>query len=279
MLPVQLTNIPPCASLQDYVRKYQVFRFVFDKHVIPPVKFHAPRPEHSITFYVRDVQTFSEYNSGTILPYPRCVINGMYTVPIYRYGGNDFWAIKVVLQPSTLFHLTKTTLAGLTNHFLDAEEVWGNEIDMICDQLNTLEDLNEMISVIEAFLENQVNKISKPYHVIDKVSHYILDHENKASLDWLASQSCLSTRQFSRIFEERIGVSAKTFKRIVRFDKAYRAKNSQPDSDWLFIAVDCDFYDYQHLVKDFKEFTKLTPPAFYEIEKRSPERSFGLFEA
>jgi AraC-like DNA-binding protein len=278
MLPVLLKDVSPCASLQEYVRKYQVFRFVFDKNIIPPVKFHAPRPEHCITFYIRDAQKFSQYNSQTILTYPQCVINGMYTVPIYRYGGNDFWAIKVVLQPSTLFHLTKTPLVGLTNHFLNAEDVWGNEIRLICEQLNSLNDLSEMLKIIETFFENLVKKIYKPPHPIEKVSHYILDQENKASLDWLASQSCLSIRQFIRKFEERIGISAKTFKRLVRFDRAFRMKNSQPNLDWLFIAVACDFYDYQHLVKDFKEFTNLTPPAFYEVEKKSPERSFGLFE-
>ena len=120
---------------------------------------------------------------------------------------------------------------------------------------------------------------TKENHPIDKVSKHLLNIENGASLNWLASQSCLSLRQFIRKFEERNGISAKTFQRIIRFDKAFRMKNSQPQLDWLSIALRCDYYDFQHLAKDFKKFTHLSPPAFYELEKTSPERSFGLFEA
>jgi transcriptional regulator GlxA family with amidase domain len=108
---------------------------------------------------------------------------------------------------------------------------------------------------------------------------HLLNCEKVASLDWLASESCLSQRQFIRKFEERTGISAKTFQRIIRFDKAFRMKNSLPHLDWLSIALRCNYHDYQHLAKEFKEFTQLNPPAFYDLEKTSPERSFGLVEA
>jgi AraC-like DNA-binding protein len=259
------------------VRKYQIFRFLFDKGIIPPAKYHAPRPEHCITFYIRNVQQYSYSNSTAILAYPRCVINGMYTVPIYRYGGNDFLAIKVILQPSVLYQLVKFPLDELTNKFINAEDVWGPDVRSACDQLNELNDLHEMLLIVEAFFVNLVKKITIDFRPIDEVSSYILNTENGASLDWLANESCLSTRQFIRKFQERMGVSAKTFERVIRFDKAYRMKNSHPEYDWLYIAIACNYNDYQHLVKDFKEFTKLTPPSFFELEKRSPERSFGLF--
>ncbi|MCK9402185.1 MAG: helix-turn-helix domain-containing protein [Chitinophagaceae bacterium] len=279
MIPVILKDISPRASLQEYVRKYQIFRFLFNKEIIPPAKFHAPRPEHCITFYIKDAQKFSVFNSKTILTYPQCVINGMYTVPILRYGGNDFWAIKVVLQPSILYRLIKFPLGELTNKFINAEDVWGKEVRSICEQLNELKDLDEMLMAIEMFFENLVKNITKHPHPIDKVTNYILNIQNGASLDWLANQSCLSVRQFIRKFEERIGISAKKFEQIIRFDKAYRMKNSHPNYDWLYIAIACDYHDYQHLVKDFKEFTNLTPPSFYELEKKSPERSFGFYES
>jgi len=68
------------------------------------------------------------------------------------------------------------------------------------------------------------------------------------------------------------------FQKIVRFDRAYRLRNSNPKTDWLYIALACGYYDYQHLVKDFKTFVNLTPTAFYEIEQASPERFFALHD-
>jgi AraC-like DNA-binding protein len=222
------------------------------------------------------VQRFSYINSTAIISYPQCVINGIYTVPINRYGGNDFLAIRVVLQPSALYQLVKFPLDELTNKFINAEDVWGQEVHSTCEQLNELNDLNKMIEIIQALLENLVKKIKVDSQPIDQVSDYILNIENDAPLEWLASQSCLSIRQFIRKFEERIGISAKKFERIIRFDKAYRMKNAHPEYDWLRIAIACDYHDYQHMVKDFKEIINLTPFLLYELEKKSPERSFGL---
>jgi AraC-like DNA-binding protein len=279
MIPVILKDFSPSVGLQEYVVKYQVFRFFFEKEILPPVKFHAPRPEHCITFYLRDKQRFNYLKTETILTYPQCVINGMYTVPVFRFGGNDFWAIKVVLQPSTLYHLVATPLTELSNKFIDAEEVWGARVRTVCERLNSLDKLDAMIPVIETFLLSLVKELNKTILPIDKAADYLLQGEEGIKLNWLANQSCLSPRQFTRKFEERIGVNAKTFQRIIRFDRAFRMKNRNPDHDWLSIAIQCGYYDYQHLVKDYKEFTGYTPPAFYEIEKKSPERFFGLYES
>ncbi|MGL6269701.1 MAG: helix-turn-helix domain-containing protein, partial [Chitinophagaceae bacterium] len=81
-----------------------------------------------------------------------------------------------------------------------------------------------------------------------------------------------------RKFKERTGVNPKLYARIIRFDRAFRLKNSRPEFDWLRIAVECDYHDYQHLAKDYKDFTGLTPNSFHEIENKAPERSFGLSE-
>ena|SRR5665213_3302490 len=276
MIPVLVKDILPCSILQKYVRKYQVFRFVFDKEITPPIKHHYPRPEHCITFYIRDAQKFTYSAPTTIQSYPQCVINGMHTVPVHRYAGNDFLAIKVILRPSVLFQLVKFPLNELTNTFIDAEDIWGNEVPLVCNRLKELNELSDMITLIESFIESRIKKIKTDYHPLDKASDYILDEKNDASIDWLAGQSYLSVRQFIRKFEERIGVSANTFERIIRFDNAYRMKNCHPEYDWLFIAISCNYYDYQHMVKDFKEFSSLTPYSLYELELNAPEHCFGF---
>jgi AraC-like DNA-binding protein len=276
MIPVLVKDIFPNATLEKYVRMYQVFRFVFDKNIIPPIKHHYPRPEHCITFYIKDTQKFKYSDFETVNSYPQCIINGMHTTPICRYGGNDFLAIKTVLRPAVLYQLIRIPLQELTNTFINAEDIWGNEVCSVCNRLRQLDELPEMITVIESFIESRIKKIKKDFQPIDETADLILNSENNVSIDWLANQSCLSVRQFIRKFEERIGISAKTLARITRFDKAYRMKNRHPEYDWLFIAVSCNYYDYQHMVKDFKEFSNLTPFQLYELELNAPERSFGF---
>lgn len=276
MIPVLVEDILPKPALQQYVRTYQVFRFVFDKAVIPPIKHHYPRPEHCITFYIRDIQKFKYQSDGPVQSYPACVINGMYTMPVYRYGGNDFLALKIVLQPTALYHLLRAPVGELTNTFINAEDIWGNEIRSVYNRLKDLDTLPDMIHVLDDFIERQVKKIRSDFQPIDSASQCMFYKTGSVSIDWLASQSCLSARQFIRNFEKRMGIGAKTFERIIRFDRAYRMKNRHPEYDWLFIAIACNYHDYQHMVKDFKEFSNLTPCSLYDLEQQAPERSFGF---
>ena len=90
--------------------------------------------------------------------------------------------------------------------------------------------------------------------------------------------ACLSPRQFYRKFSERVGIGPKVFEKVVRFQKAFFLKNANPHLDWLSIALSCGYYDYQHLSKDYKAFTNMTPAGFCEVDTKAPERTFGLVE-
>ena len=98
------------------------------------------------------------------------------------------------------------------------------------------------------------------------------------SIEWYSNQACLCHRQFDRKFKERMGINPKLFLRIVRFDRAFRLKNQYPDRDWLSIAFESGYYDYPHLVKDYKELTGFSPVESYHLETKAPERVFGQIE-
>jgi len=279
MIPVLIKDIIPCNNLIDFVQKYRVFRFVFKENVTPPEKYHYPRAEHCITFYLRDIQRFRFLDSTVICSFPRSVIVGMFNTPVIRYGGNDFLAIKVVLHPTALYRLTGFPIQQLTNTFIDAEEVFGKDIRSVNEQLNQLDDLVDMLNIIQSFLIKKAALCAKPIHPIDKVARSMLLLEDTASLSWLADQSCLSVRQFIRKFENSTGVSPKMFSRLIRFNNAFLMKNRCPNLDWMKIAIACGYYDYQHMVRDFNEFTQLSPPVYYQQEMKSPERILGIYES
>lgn len=267
--------------LAEFIRKYQVVRLIFGKNEIPPIKYHAPRAEHTITFYVRDPQRFSLNNESEIITYPACIINGIYNIPILRYGAHDFWAIKVIMQPSALFRLTGMPNFELTNTFIDAETIWCNDVKTTNQLLNSTDSMEEMLVYIEDFLEKIIRKAKKEILPIDKIGNLILNtnnNNNNISIEKLADESCLSKRQFYRKFEERNGVSPTMLNRIARFERSFRFKNKNPELDWLSIAMACGYHDYQHLAKEYKDFTLFNPTDFYKIESKSPERVLGTVE-
>lgn len=200
----------------------------------------------------------------------------MHNQTIVRNCSHDFLTIKVVFQPCALYRLTGIPAHELVTNFYDAEAIFGKELIALNERLCSTDNLGEMLQHIELCLEKAILTNAKSKHSIDIITHRMLDEQPLGSLDTLARMSSLSVRQFIRKFEERIGVSPKTFDRIIRFDKAYRLKNNQPDLDWLSIALLSGYYDYQHLAKDYKDFTNMTPVGFYDIDLQAPERAFGL---
>lgn len=132
-----------------------------------------------------------------------------------------------------------------------------------------------MVGIVEAFLLQQIKSISKEFHRMDMMSSLILNTTENYSIDWLAKESCLSTRQYERKFIERMGVSPKNYNNIAQFEKAFRMKNKFPNLDWLTIAIHCGYYDYQHLSKYYQKFTQKSPNEFHLLDLQAPERKFG----
>jgi AraC-like DNA-binding protein len=268
-----LDNIIPSNDLSEYIRKYTIVDVVFSPEQNLPFKAYPPHPQDCLQFYPRDTETVtfdSNRYSGK-----RVVITGQFTAVSNRYIGRNFMTLQVVFQPGALHRLTGLPLNQLNNTYLDADLLLNKEVNLVNEQLFYAKTYPEMIRVVEHYLRQLVRTSKKEAHPLDCIGSKMLVNDEPNLLDWFASEACLCPRQFHRKFKERIGVSPKLFARIVRFNTAYRMKNKYPNMDWLTIAVHCGYYDYQHLVKDYKDLTGLTPVQFTEIENKSPERYFG----
>ncbi len=273
----------PSPALREYVRLYQIIGFSFGPEVVIPVKPYWPRPENCLTFYPRGGDTVQGLTGAGAKIINRSVIVGQHSYLLNRQVGTDFILFQVVLQPGALFRLTGIPVHELTNKFVDAEAIFSTALCHVNERLSGTDNHLEMIGIVEEFLSYQLQRrrmiqsrfCSLP---IDKVSHYLLQNPTRFSLDWLADQACLSTKQFYNLFVQRMGISPKLYARIARFDQTVKLKNAQPQKDWLSIALEYGYHDYQHLVRDYKEFTRLTPTEFAQRESHAPERAFGNAE-
>ena len=274
---------PPSPALREYVRQYQIVGFSFGPDVVIPVKPYWPRPENCLAFYPRGGDIIERMNGFAEKWRPRSALIGQHSYLMNRQVGNEFVLFQIVFQPGALFRLTGIPAHELTNAFVDAEAVFSPEINLVNERLSSTDNHLEMIDIVESFLYYLVGK--QRTHLfrccrlpIDKVSQYLLQNPSPFLLDWLADQACLSSKQFYNLFVQRMGISPKLYARIARFDQTVKLKNAQPAKDWLSVALEYGYHDYQHLVRDYKEFTKLTPTEFIQKESSAPERAFGNAE-
>jgi len=273
-----LKDFIPSPAVSEFVQLYRIVHLVFDKNQALPFKAYPPRPEHCLAFYPYDTEMVEYAESGKQIHSLPVALYGQQTGVTNRFVGREFLVFQIVFHPGALYRITGIPAFELNNEYLDAELVFSSELKLINEQLYHAKSYDTMISVANNFVQQLIRKVKKEHHPVDKVSQLLIAQNGNLPVSYMAKHSFLSNKQFERKFKERTGINPKLFARVARFDKAFRLKNLYPHYDWLRIALECNYHDYQHMVKDYKDFTNMTPTAFHEIENKAPERNFGLAE-
>lgn len=273
-----LKDFIPAPDVQEFVQLYRIVHLKFEQGQPVPFKAYPPRPEQCLAFYPYDTETVEYKNTGKQVKNLPVVLYGQFSEVTHRMIGNNFLVFQIIFNPGALHRLTSIPSAEITNQYLDAETFFSAEIRTINEQLHYAANYKAMIDIADIFVRSLIKKQQKPRLLIDDACILLLKADKKFTLQQIAREACLSPKQLERKFKERTGVNPKLYERIIRFDKAFRLKNSNPKMDWLSIALECNYHDYQHLIKNYKDLTGLSPAAFHEMENNAPERKFGLSE-
>jgi AraC-like DNA-binding protein len=269
--------IPP-PDIREFVQLYRIVHLRFEKGQQVPFKAYPPRPEHCLAFYPYDTETVQYQANGKMVKDIPVVLYGQFSQVTNRIIGCNFLVLQVVFYPGALYRLCGIAASELTNQYLDGELFFSTALREVNEKLYHAAGYEKMLGIVSDFVRGLAKKQKRSRLPIDDACMLLLNNDKKFTLPQLASQACLSSRQLERKFKELTGVNPKLYERIIRFDRAFRLKNSNPQMDWLRIAVECNYHDYQHLAREYKDFTGLGPNAFHEIENKAPEREFGLSE-
>jgi AraC-like DNA-binding protein len=106
-------------------------------------------------------------------------------------------------------------------------------------------------------------RASRDVHpVVARAVHSVRTGGGQKRMDALANETNISTRQLERAFLEHVGLSPKTYSRLVRFDGAVRGIGARGALSWSQFALDHGYSDQAHLINEFKEFAGVTPAQF-----------------
>jgi AraC-like DNA-binding protein len=268
---VTFSYIAPSPSLRHFIRDYLIAHFGFDQQAPVPHKPYAPKPEQGITFFVRGRPSMADPISGNVHKAPPASLFGQQVKRCDVHLPPEFLMFRVHFRPGALFRMLNFPIYDLGEDYYDAELVLGTDVREVSERLALARSYADMIDRAEAFLLGAVRKARQDVHPVDRVASYLEDDFRQPPADWLARQACLSPRQFNRKFTERLGVGPKLYSRLIRFHRAHRLKAARPAVGWPTVALECGYTDYQHLVRDFKEFTGATPNVWVREERASPE--------
>jgi AraC-like DNA-binding protein len=271
-----LKDFKPSYALQEWIKCYRIVHFSFEGDMVPPPKPYTPRPEQCLAFYPFDTEKVSYATKNSSIQHVRVALIGQHTQVSLREVGKEFLVVQVIFKAGALYRLIKVPMSELINQYIDGSIFFKNDIHFVNEQLFHANNYGEIVEILNTFFIEKVGKIKSEASRVDPIIQMI-NHSTPLSLDQFANLSCYSYKQFERHFYERTGVTPRYYQRLVRFDHAFRLKNLPGHKSWRDIAWDCNYTDYQHLSKDYKEFTGLTPHEFHLLG--SPEESLGIAES
>jgi AraC-like DNA-binding protein len=171
--------------------------------------------------------------------------------------------IGVYFYPDALRSVFGLNAEMLTNTCLNVVDVSPKNYFSIDDQLLNTSTAEEKIKILSRYLFELIQKNSTQRNAETQyISSAIFKSNGNISLKALHADTRLSERSFERKFKQHIGIPAKLFSRICRFQTSLaqlRSNNFQKLSD---IAYENEYADQSHFIRAFKEFAGCTPQQF-----------------
>jgi AraC-like DNA-binding protein len=197
--------------------------------------------------------------AGDPVQQPVSLLVGQMTEPVRLAPDGRAGVAAIRLRSAAARTLLRFPLHEVSGRFLDLELIFPS-VRGLCERLAEAGGDQERIHALERWLASQAPAAARPR--LESAVGAVLRTNGCAAIDTLAAQAGTSTRQLEREFQDGVGLSPKTFSRIIRLQAALRrVRQGLSLSD---VALASGFYDQAHMARDFRELADMSPGAWQE---------------
>jgi AraC-like DNA-binding protein len=246
----------PHPELAPYVRGYQGY---FETSSLPVRRRELPSGEVALIISLGPDYELIDPQSGSPL----------YTLSSFVAGLDDTFsmvdstgtglAIQVDFTPIGARRLLQLPLQLVSHRTTGITDLWGTQADRLLEQLFETRDWGNRFAVLDEFLLARIRRsVGVPPEVVWAWRQ--LEHSaGGVPVQQIADSLAWSRKRLIRAFRSYIGVPPKTLGRLLRFRRALRELSSQLRVSYGEVVVKCRYSDQAHLIREFKEFSGLTP--------------------
>ena len=227
--------------------------------------FEAPPerilPDGCVELILNFASPFAQHNNGAEAIQPRNFIVGQMTKPILISPTGQIQLIGIRFHPggtAPFFHLP---MHELTNQVVELGSFARTLETKLAAATAGLQALADKVLALEKVLTKLLYESQTDFRLL-RIAMKIVERAGMISIDRLADESGLSSRQLERRFLNEVGLGPKLLARILRFQQVFRAMDAN-EASWPTVALDCGYYDQAHLIKDFRQFAQQTPAVLF----------------
>jgi AraC-like DNA-binding protein len=186
---------------------------------------------------------------------------------VYK-NNTDSSIISIRFTTGGFFCLTKIPITAI-DVGVEAEEVLGSSFNHLYQRIINASDTAEMFALIENYFLQYRMDHSTEYEVVR-----FIDQNIDKPIDWLIHKSGYSQKHVIHLLKKHTGFSPKYLQRLDRFHLVVKEVQNQKNTiDWFSVVHRYGYYDQAHLIKDFWQFSGITPTEYINSQMAIEENS------
>jgi AraC-like DNA-binding protein len=174
------------------------------------------------------------------------------------------WVIGVQFKPGGAFPFLHVAAGELQDAHMPLDALWGSEAVALRDRLREAQTPADKFRVLERALLAQADR---PLARHPAVAFALKEFQGGSPLTIgeVTRRVGLSPKKFIQLFTGEVGLTPKLFCRIRRFQAVLRRIRLGRPVEWTSTALECDYYDQSHFIRDFRAFCGLSPTAYLRV--------------
>lgn len=217
--------------------------------------------------------SFIKETNGNIKPI--CYLSGIDTVPTNTFWDSRFSHFGVSFHPHALNTFFGLDASQLTNQTPDIQLL---DKEKLTHLLIGAKNHKERVDILQRYFYEKV-AIRTSDMIIENLfyENWFDKLDNDIKLDAVAKHFKISERQLQRRFKQCIGVSARKFSRLAKFEKSLQALSSAQYGNLTGVAYDVGYADQSHFIHDFKLFSGVSPYEFIRNKTLGSESASFIY--
>lgn len=167
-----------------------------------------------------------------------------------------------------------TPLQEYHDKYVPIEEITDKGYIKLSERINEESDPEKCFEILDEFFLEKISHNTKDELNIRRMTRALSYGQinREARICDFASEVCISERQFTRIFNEIVGMSPKNYFRLKRYHQTViDLKNRKHNQSLSEIAIENGYADFSHMSSEFKRISGYSPADLLKISENDTD--------
>jgi AraC-like DNA-binding protein len=170
--------------------------------------------------------------------------------------------IGVHFKPGGAFPFFAPPAVELRNARVGLRDLWGGAAAVLCEQLAAAPTAAARFALLEGSLLARAGRPLARHPAVTYGLGALDSAEGAVTVAAVTEKTGLSRRRFIELFDREVGLTPKLFARVRRLQAVLRRLEDPAGPGWAEVALAHGYFDQAHLIRDFRQFTGLSPTAY-----------------